>query len=65
MNRNARSLRKNGLTSYNNGAEWAVKAVDIVKGECVNSSKRREASGKKPWQGATKQPPKSFKVDAE
>jgi len=66
MNRNARSNYKAGITSINNGASYASKKFDVVKGECVNSSKRRAAQGKKPWQGAIKQRPKSLGIpDAE
>jgi hypothetical protein len=65
MNRNSKALRKNGLTSFNNGASWSVKAVEIVKGRCVNSSKEREKAGKKPWQGAMRQPPKNIKAAIE
>ena len=60
MNRTARSNYKFGISSINNGASYASKKFDVVKGECVNSSKRRAANGKKPWQGAKKQPPKNI-----
>lgn len=55
--------------SSNSGAvgEGALsfQSFPSTKGEAVNSSKRREANGKKPWQGAMKQAPKNLRAALE
>lgn len=65
MNKNTRANRKAGRIGINNGASHASVPLDIVKGRHVNSSKEREVTGKKPWQGAFKQPPKSLSAALE